>query len=115
MADTTVTIALVGIVGGVITSLFALLRQNTKALNALVAETRDGNEKAEVRNGHLGEQSVKVASLVNNGNKLTAKIIKKMDDAAVKTEQVRVDLAKKPIDQHVDHQVVDKQTINGGK
>lgn len=66
MDNSPVILALVGIVGAVITALFKLLADNTKALNALVDETKTGNVEAKQRNGHLGEQNVQIATLVTH-------------------------------------------------
>ncbi len=74
--DTSVVLALVAIVGSVITALFALLNKNTKALNRVarasdsVAEaTAQSAKEAKERNGHLGDQSLKLAALVSAQNK----------------------------------------------
>lgn len=84
-----ITLALIAIVGTVITALFKLLNDNTKALQALVAETKDGNDKAEARNGHLGNQNVEIANIAKD-------ISRKLDQ--IDTQQVNK--------QTVEHQTV---------
>ena len=87
------------------------LKENTES-NRLIAletkelrlETRDGNDKAEGRNGHLGSLSLKVAKLVTKQN-LDVKDIRE-------TNKKIVDLLKKGKDQHVETQIVDVQTVN---
>lgn len=103
MTEATV-LALVAIVGSVITALFKLLNDNTKAQNAtagamksLVEETRKGNEEAAERNGHLGEQNIQITELIATH---TTKTIEAID--GIKSQHV---------DQHVDTQVVDSQVI----
>lgn len=93
MSDSTVPLAAIGLVGTilalVVTPLFGLLNKNTKAqdenteaLKALVIETKDGNDKAEVRNGHLGEQNVQIAELVTNQNKDVSEILSTLKTSA---------------------------------
>lgn len=78
------TLALITIVGAVITALFKLLSANTNALVDLVKETRKGNNEAKERNGHLGEQSVHLASLVVAQNKDVASI----QESTAKTAEI---------------------------
>lgn len=125
MTETSVSLALVAIVGTVITALFKLLNDNTKALNKIVdASNRVGEatekaaDEAKERNGHLGEQSLKIAKLVTQGNHLTKEgvsvskeIVKELKDAGVKVEAVKVALETSTTDQHIEHQVVDKQVV----
>lgn len=68
MTEATI-LALVAIVGTVITALFKLLNDNTKALTALVEESRKGNVEAAKRNGHLGDQNIKITELIVNHEK----------------------------------------------
>lgn len=65
-------LALIAIVATVITALFKLLSDNTKALGNMVASsekiahaTDKGAREAKQRNGHLGEQNIKLAELVS--------------------------------------------------
>lgn len=81
MNDGGVTLALIAIVGTVITALFKLLNDNTKALtkvahsSQLVAQaTNKSAKEAKDRNGHLGEQNLQIAKLVNDQNKDVASI-----------------------------------------
>lgn len=57
--ENAVALAAIGLVGTilavVVKPLFTLLRENTKATNALVNETKKGNSEAKQRNGHLAE------------------------------------------------------------
>jgi len=117
-SDTTTSLALIAILGTVITALFKLLAANTKALNALVKETKDGNQQAETRNGHLGEQNVhivkmvesqgKTLSSIDKSNTQMAKIISKSALIAAEDRDLLINPS-----QHVETQVVDKQVIKG--
>jgi hypothetical protein len=60
MDSSPVILALIAIVGTIVAGLFKLLNDNTKALIALVEETRTGNREAKERNGHLGEQNIQL-------------------------------------------------------
>lgn len=103
-------LALVAIVASVITALFKLLNDNTRALKGLQKSTearteveressnktiavleRTANE-AEQRNGHLGEQNIEIA-------KISKEISKKLDK--ISTQEVH--------DQHVHHQVIEEK------
>jgi len=63
-ANSAIILALVAIVGTVITALFKLLNDNTKALINLDKTTATGNREAKERNGHLGEQSIKLGEMI---------------------------------------------------
>lgn len=74
-ADDAALLALITILGTVITALFKLLQTNTKALadvaaaNQLVADaTTQAAKEAAERNGHLGDQNIKIAELVAKQN-----------------------------------------------
>ena len=69
--DSAIVLALIGIIGAVVTALFKLLNDNTAALERLAASsdkiaeaTATGNLEAKQRNGHLGEQNIQIAQLV---------------------------------------------------
>lgn len=111
MTEATI-LALVAIVGSVITALFKLLADNTKAqaksaeaMSALVQETRKGNVEAAQRNGHLGEQNENITRLIVShaeDSKLWA------DSAATKVvSELESVIAK----QTVQHQTVQHQTV----
>lgn len=64
-------LALIAIVGTVITALFKLLGDNTKAqanlgvaIKSLTDETAKGNREAKQRNGHLGEQNIQITEMI---------------------------------------------------
>lgn len=104
--DNASTFALITILGTVITALFKLLNDNTKALEKLVASsdkvasaTTKGANEAKQRNGHLGE-------LVSQGNELTSKILQQQKVSASI-------LADSSTSQHIEKQVVDKQIVKG--
>lgn len=72
MTDSTVALAVVALFGTVFTALFKLLNDNTKALNKMTiasekiaVETAKGNREAKQRNGHLGQQNVQIAVMLN--------------------------------------------------
>lgn len=95
--DNAVALASIGLVGTllavVVKPLFTLLRENTKATNALVEETKKGNREAKQRNGHLAE-------LVIQQGEQTKMI------AEASTEKVIAAM------QHVEHQKVEHQIVN---
>ncbi len=86
------SVALVAIVGAVITALISLLKDNTRATNALVEETRTGNREAKERNGHLGEQNVQIAQLVTSQSADITAIKMSLEQSA--TTLVRTEAAK---------------------
>lgn len=111
MTESTIILSLIGIVGTVVTALFKLLNANTraqtestKAMQALVAETRKGNREAAQRNGHLGEQNIKITELIIEHEK----DVDKKFNHAVSTVIEAVQNVKK---QHVVEQTVDKSTV----
>lgn len=76
-----IILALIGIVATVITGLFKLLNDNTKALTKVAKssekvamETAKGSREAKQRNGHLGDQNLKLAELVSAQGKDIAAI-----------------------------------------
>lgn len=86
-----ITLALIAIVGTVITALFKLLNNNTRTLNK-VAVASDKVAKATIRaakeakdrNGHLGEQNVQIAKLVTEQNR-DVKSIEKTNEKIANT------------------------------
>ena len=81
------TLALIAIVGTVITALFKLLNDNTKALTKvahssdLVAKaTTKSAKEAKDRNGHLGEQNVQIAQIAKQTLEATQKVAKDLKD-----------------------------------
>lgn len=111
MSEGTVALAAIGLVGTILTlvvsPLFKLLNAQTKATEklaksmdsvakankAMVKEAKKGNQESADRNGHLGEQNVKITELVIESNKQTLAALQNMD---IKS-------------QHVEKQVVEKQ------
>ena len=90
-----VTLALIGMMGAIITGFFKMIdtqnknqKELTKAVDALsrnsekqaqasleiAKETKQGNIEAKERNGHLGQQNIEIAKLVNLQNKDVAQI-----------------------------------------
>lgn len=70
------TLALIAILGTVVTALFKLLNDNTKALgkvaeasNTVATATTDAAKEAKDRNGHLGDQNLQIVKLVSSQNK----------------------------------------------
>jgi methyl-accepting chemotaxis protein len=111
MENNNVAIAALALTGTLATGFFALIAKQTKTHENLAksidkmasaskevakATTRSAKE-AEQRNGHLGE-------LVSQGNELTGKILEQQKKAATI-------LADTSTNQHIEHQIVDKQTI----
>ena len=86
--ESATTLALIAIVGTVITALFKLLNDNSKAL-VKVAEssekvaqaTTKAAKEAKDRNGHLGEQSKMIAQLITE---------QKTDVASVKESNIKI-------------------------
>jgi methyl-accepting chemotaxis protein len=111
MENNNVVIAALTLIATLATGFFALISQQNKTHEKLAksidlmasaskevarATTRSAKE-AEQRNGHLGE-------LVSQGNELTGKILEQQKKAATV-------LADSSTNQHIEHQIVDKQTI----
>lgn len=127
VTNDSVSIALVGIVGTVIVSLFKLLGENTRALKKVaesservaLATTKSAKE-AKQRNGHLGEQNVQIAKLVTTQNTdVTA--IKQSNDkiASILSKSALIaaedrDALLSP-EQHIETQIVEHQEIKGAK
>lgn len=72
--------------------------KTAKAMASLVAEIRKGNIEAAERNGHLGEQNIHIAQLVNTHTKMVKEEFAKLDKQTIK-------------EQKVEHQVV-KEVLN---
>lgn len=104
MGDTPVVVgAFVTIIGGFLAVAKIMLNQATKDREAdreerlklaqaiehmadnsgRVARASERSAKeAQIRNGHLGEQSAKIAEIVTQGNELTAKIVERLEATA---------------------------------
>lgn len=93
--DSAVVLALIAIIAAVIPALFGLLKANTTALNKIAesntltvreatlgrkAQER-GFEEAKTRNGHLGDQNIKIAEIAAAGNKLTEQVLGALRDS----------------------------------
>lgn len=121
MTDSTVPLAAIALVGSilalVVTPLFSLLRANTKALEKLVASsekvahaTQRGADEAKERNGHLGEQSLHLASLVSAGNqdmKAVKDILSKSAIIAAEDRDILTGGPQVVTEQHVEHQHIE--------
>lgn len=122
MADNTVPLAAIGLVGTilalVVTPLFKLLNANTKALERVANSskevanaTKKSAAEAKQRNGHLGDQNMKLANLVIAQNRDVAEV----RDNTAKTASI---LSKSALIAAEDRdaliggpQVVEKQTV----
>lgn len=121
MGDSTVPLAAIGLVGTilalVVTPLFKLLRENSLAL-AKVAEasekvaqaTAKSAAEAKQRNGHLGEQSFKIAKLITEQNKDIAKISTTLSKSALIAAEDRDILTAG--NQTIENQTVEHQVVN---
>ena len=101
--DNAVALAAIGLVGVLVTPLFKLLNANTKALNELVKSNKEiadshkaGNEEAKARNGHAATQATATAELVLQGNRLTKKVLERLEKTAVIAAQDRPILVQAP-------------------
>lgn len=113
MAESSVALAAIGLVGSilalVVSPLFKLLNANIETMKGLVesnqsiaTETKKAAREAKERNGHLAELQLRSQELIINHEK----DVKKLVDSSVK----KVMSAVQHVDeQHVSHQVVDKQ------
>src|SRR3954468_6390137 len=111
MENNNVAIAALTLTGTLAAGFFALIAKQNKthenlaksidlmarASKEVAKATTRSAEEAEQRNGHLGE-------LVSQGNELTGKILEQQKKAATI-------LADSSTNQHIEHQIVDKQTI----
>jgi len=83
------------------------LKDNTDSNREIADATNKGNEEAKIRNGHLGEQNIKIAKLVTSQN---------TDVKGIRnTNNKIVELLKLNKDQHIETQIVDVQTVNKEK
>jgi ribosomal protein S19E (S16A) len=82
--------------GTVITGLFKLLRDNTRALERVAIATETGAQEAKERNGHLADQGLKVAQISKQSVNMSRKILERLEKSEVRqvidTEKVRTDL-----------------------
>jgi len=108
--ESAVFLAVIAVFSTMVVGLFKIIDKLTENLkdntdsNRLIADaTTKGNEEARIRNGHLGEQNIKIAKLVTRQN-ADVKGIRNTNDKIV-------DLLKKSKDQHVETQIVDTQVI----
>lgn len=120
MGDSTVPLAAIGLVATiltlVVTPLFKLLRENTKALSKVAeasekvatATTKSANEAKE-RNGHLGEQSYKIAELITKQNKDVKTIAQTLSKSALIAAEDRDQLVN--VNQTINEQTVEHQTV----
>lgn len=99
-------VALIGFMTALATGFFKLIaenvkeqRRNTRALEALVTETRKGNKEAKERNGHLGEQSERITELVVAHSKEAQGLV---DVAAAKVTETMAGALKSLRTQSVD-------------
>lgn len=100
-------------------SLIKSLDENTKSNKAIAEATTKSAKEAEQRNGHLGEQNIKLAKLVNKQNidvsqimtatKKTAEILSKSALIAAEDRETLLGVNTQVIkEQIVDHQTVTK-------
>ena len=73
------------------------IKDMAKASKMVAAETKKGNEEAKIRNGHLGEQNIQIAELVKSSKEDMLKAVHNVKE------------------QHVEHQTVEKETVNHKK
>lgn len=107
MAEAGTTLALVAIVGSVITALFKLLNDNSKALIRVAEATEQGAQEAKERNGHLGEQTAIVAEIGRKNNTMTAKILNRLEKSETALEKNTKKVAEKV--EHVKTDLEDSQ------
>ena len=127
-------LALIAIVATVITALFKLLADNTKAQSKMVeatqqvaTETAKGNREAKQRNGHLGQQNVQITELITGQNRDIGSIKTTTEqNLAANLEAVAI-LRKTAViaaedrsvltspNQNVENQTVEHQVIKGRK
>ncbi len=120
-SDSSVNLALVAIVGSVITALFKLLNDNTKALKKVATSsdkvaqaTTKAAKEAKQRNGHLGEQSIKIVELITHRNNDISKIKesnKKIADTLGKSALIAEEDREALLTQVVKEQKVEHQTV----
>lgn len=67
------------------------------ATRELVAETRKGNQEAKIRNGHLGDQNVRLAEMVDSVGSTVLEAVQNIGE------------------QHITNQTIDKQIIHKEK
>lgn len=111
----TITLAALGLISAilalVVTPLFKLLNANTRALDKVANASREvatatkkGAEEAKQRNGHLGDQNLKLAELVTAQNKDVVSI----KDSTAKTAEI---LSKSALIAAEDRDILTSQVI----
>lgn len=95
------TLALVAILGTVITALFKLLDNNTKALRSLSDTNDKMARESKQRNGHLGELILKQGEMAIHNKE---QVIDTVKGLVIDKQTVN--------HQHVIKENVDKQTVN---
>lgn len=93
--DNAVALAAIALASTTIVGLFKMIASFTSALNALVAETKRGNDASEKRNGHLGEQSEKIAKLVVDAEERTIDAISHVRKQEVKEQHVHKEVVER--------------------
>lgn len=81
MTENSIALALIAIVGGVITSLFKLLNNNTKAIKSLDEGSRE-------RNGHLGEMVAKQSAFTKESTNQILKAVQGIPKQNVQEQNV---------------------------
>lgn len=93
--DDAIALALITIVGGVITTLFKQLNNTTKALNrntkahlTVAKEIKKGNKEAKERNGHLGEMATQQAKFTKDSTDQILKAVSSIPSQNVQEQKV---------------------------
>ncbi len=131
MSDSTVPLAAIGLVGTilalVVTPLFKLLNANTRALEKVAHSSKEvakatqkSAKEAKERNGHLGDQNLKLAALVTAQNddvrevkentRKTAEILSKSALIAAEDRDILTGGVQVIHEQNVEHQVVKEKS-----
>ncbi len=72
----------------------AAIREMAESNKLIAKETRDGNRKAEIRNGHLGEQNIKIAELIKSTRADMLEAVQNVKVQHVQRQEVTQEIVK---------------------
>ena len=120
-----VALAAIALAGTMVAGLFKLLNSLTKTMEKVASSSKDvaiatrkSASEAKARNGHLGDQNIKLAELLSSQNRdvvaikdSTAKTAEILSKSALIAAEDREQLINPT--QHIEKQVVNEQIIKG--
>lgn len=71
-----------------------VIREMADSNRQIAKETKDGNRKAEIRNGHLGEQNVQIAELIKSTREDMLDAVQNVKIQHVERQEVNTEIVK---------------------